>query len=86
MRVIQDWIDATKQFRGFQFHIKSFGMFTLRRMSFGNLPYAVKQLLQTSNGSSQQLSRTTPITWDMLGASAKKLLWQEFNEKNNKVE
>ena len=33
VRVIQDWIDATKQYTGFKFHIKTFGMFTLKQMS-----------------------------------------------------
>ena len=50
MRVVQDWIAATKQFTGFQFHIKVFGMFTLKQMNFGNLPFIVKNALPRESG------------------------------------
>ena len=81
VRVIQDWIDATKQYTGFKFHIKTFGMFTLKQMSYGNLPFHVKQSLQNNLSSSTFFTRTTTVTWDMLGTIAQDLLWNEFNEK-----
>ena len=80
MRVVQDWIAATKQFTGFQFHIKAFGMFTLKQMNFGNLPFIVKNALQESRGT-LNFSRTTTVTWDMLGSAPRSMLWREFNEK-----
>ena len=81
MRVVQDWIAATKQFTGFQFHIKAFGMFTLKQMNFGNLPFVVKNALQESRGASLNFSRTSTVTWDMLGSASQNMLWREFNEK-----
>ena len=80
MRVVQDWIAATKQFTGFQFHIKAFGMFTLKQMNFGNLPFVVKNALQESRGT-LNFGRTTTVTWDMLGSASRSMLWREFNEK-----
>ena len=78
-RVIQDWINATKQFLGFQIHIKAFGMFTLKQINFGNLPFLVKEALQNTSKSS--FNRTTTITWEMLGPAAQDLLIRQFNEK-----
>ena len=80
MRVVQDWITATKQFTGFQFHIKAFGMFTLKQMNFGNLPFVVKNALQESRGT-LNFGRTTTVTWDMLDSASRSMLWREFNEK-----
>jgi uncharacterized protein YecE (DUF72 family) len=79
LRIVGDWAKAVKQYRGFQFHVKAFGMFTLKAMACGQLPYEIRQQLESSGDGF--LNRSRLISWDTLGETLQHNLWSVFNER-----
>ena len=76
-RVVGEWLRTTREFAGFKFHVKVFGMFTMRRVPFGTLPYQVRNLMLAVRSFQSQAQ----IRWEDLTAEAKRVLWEVQNQR-----
>lgn len=76
-RNVKEWLRATKDFDNFKFHVKIFGMFTMKRVKFGTLPWQVRNILSATRSYDSQAM----VKWDDLSTEAKRTLWHVQNER-----
>ena len=78
-RVVEDWVKSASAYNNFKFHLKAYGMFTLRQMAFGQLPHEIRDGLSTSF-SGKAFGRSQSIPWEtVLNKGFAQVLWGVFN-------
>ena len=80
-RVVETWVKSASGYKNFKFHLKAYGMFTLQQMSFGQLPYEVRdQIATVSVGKS--FGRSQTVSWRTLTKHGiEEQLWSIFNDR-----